>query len=425
MLVAWLICLLMFRPFSIGEYYSQEIFLLLALITLILVTVRPGPLRLFARWSTVLIVSVCVLVNLYFLMQGFVLSSARTTVLNATVLSIGSIVCCALVLNKDNVSFIFKVFVVLHVLLGISGIISTFLYALLGLNIAPLVIMRFPIYSETAQHLLVVPFSLYWSWTEVLGQIIYRFTGGYREPGAAQIFFVTAYLMTYFIQIRGQGVMRSILLFSSLITLSTAGVFNLVIGVTLLYLFNGRLRRLTPRTLGALIIIVILVLFLVIIPSDLNLFTRLSSNVSGISRLRIEQENFQLFMRSPIWGVGYYSGFELSDTGAAGSRFLGLTSTAYQIGVVGLFLYGAAWWAGLFKRASRSTWCIYAPGLISLLVFQPIYNSTFIWFLLVLDTSSIQLQSFKWRWTVKAVDGKKGLHYRSPKTEDLSLISGT
>lgn len=399
-LVVWTILLLCFRPSLFGDRYSPLIFVCFVLVTLVLHIAYP-PVRAETNKENInqkKVFFAILIAASYFLIQGIILSDTKITVINSSVIIFGTSFCIFSVVRRPNtVETILKAFVLIHVVLSVSAIITILLFLFNGSDISAvpvigeIVVNPNDFLAETIleKHVIFFPFTAVWSSASLENLYLPRFIGFYREPGMAQIFFFTAYFLTFFLRLRYLKIIRVIVLIGSFLIISTAGFLSFVGGTIALYLFNGKIWQ-NKAALATKLLIFSCVIYMAFTMSEMGILDKIDS-ASGKARSESFERGEAQLMQSPIFGQGYFSGFKKDNSGfIVGAEFLGIPGVMYQIGIVGLILYFRVWFLSLRRTANMQTLCFYMPCLLTLLLSQPSYIDVFVWFLVLIDTSKMQ-----------------------------------
>jgi hypothetical protein len=395
LLVLWTLVFMQFRPALVGEAMNQAIFGLLVLITgaILWARGRVDPFRIDR--TRAIGIGLIILVANYFLCQGLLVSdAAERIIINSTMAIMGPALCFFLIQEPRSQDIILKTFIYAHCVLAVSALVTLVLFVGSGFDVHPILLKVINAKSGDVndiytQHSILLPFTVIWSSFGLAGINFPRFIGIYREPGMAQIFFFTAYFLTYFVPVRPLKWVRRLALFGSLATLSTAGFVSFAGGYMALYLF-GPGKRKNPATLVAGSLIVALLVWAVIFAPGFGILDK-AQNFSGGDRLKSLAQSWDDFTASPFLGQGYYSGFVKDKEGSdVGRTFYGVLDVLRQIGGIGTLLYAAAWFWGVFRLGSIRTLCVYMPCFLTMFT-QPSYNDVFVWFLLLLDTRGMRM----------------------------------
>lgn len=330
----------------------------------------------------------------YFLAQGFILKAPTAIVFNSCFLIVFVSISIAIVTSYNAVQII-KAFILIHVALSLSSIVTIFLYILFGLNPDGLIsitdlndLVGRPhleyIYAFEG-HTLYFPYSVNWASIGVAGHPIPRMLGIYREAGMGQIFFFTAYFMSYLVDFNRTRLIRTMLLLGGILTFSTSGLLSFFAGYILLNHFPQWKFRFSTRKFVIAFIAVPLILFVLIFAPDIGVLDKVAS-LSGGQRTQSFLHSVKLLSENPVFGTGYYKGFENMDSrGEEYVQFLGIIGVAYQIGFVGIILYFLPWIYAINYFHSKKTVFVLAPCLVTLFFSQPSYNDMIVWFLLLIN----------------------------------------
>ena len=399
LLFAWTVAFLFLRPSIFGEKYNAVVFALFLLFSVLIIGLDQKAFSLTSkRFITLLLISLCLL---YLLVQGLILSEASQIVIRASAFLLLAIPCLALVLNRHQ-ELILKIFINFHYYLSISAIITFAIFLVKGLSIYKLPILAslyeiveyavFDPKRPLSNHVLIFPYTVVWSTVDLFGVSFPRFVGIYREPGMAQIFFVTALIFTFFIPVRHRDRKRVVILTGCLLLFSAAGVLNLLLAGGVYVITNTSLRQNIVSLLRKpIFILFILVSFFFLGKLAIKMTTEKLDDLSGETRIDSFKLGLTRLAKDPVFGAGYYNAFEKDESGKVVlENNIGIIGISFQIGLVGLILYFVCWWFSLSQSATQHSLAIYLPGLLTLLFFQPSYNDAFVWFLLLLDTSGFR-----------------------------------
>jgi hypothetical protein len=399
LLFLWTIALLSFRPSIFGEKYNQLVFVFFFLLTgaLVFIDLKKKTILDKRRILSFALILICVI---YLLIQGLMLSDAVGTVINSCVFLLLTVPCILWVLNRYQES-ILTLFINIHFWLAISAMITFGIYILVGFSAdrLPVVASLYDLveYAELDEnsilsgHVLFFPFTVVWSAAGFMGIDVPRFVGIYREPGMAQIFFCTAFILTFFISVERQSLKKIVLLCGTVLTFSTAGLFDLLIVVLLYGILNASIKRYVIRIIrNPILVVIVIVAFVVIMSESIVMLRERVDQVSGQSRLESFSKGIERLSDNLLFGEGYYNSFQKDENGVVvSSNFIGMMGVSYQLGLVGLFLYSLTWGYSLIFLSNRITICIYIPCLMTLLFSQPSYNDIFTWFILLLNVRNL------------------------------------
>lgn len=396
-LIVWVLLLLLFRPSFIGESYNPVVFVLFVLCSFLLYNkIKQDKNISIQKISTFYILN---LTLLYFFIQGIILSDAKTTVLNASILTICTSYIFYKILHAEEIQeTILKYFIYIHTCLVLSAIITIIHFIIVGFDASQLlkIGLVYPDKGDLLEssgqfslHTIYFPFTVVWSSFSGLGFELPRFIGLYREPGMAQIFFCTAFFLTYYIEIQHRKIVRSILFIGALLIFSTAGFLSLIVGyfvvITSKQIKISRLRFLT--SMAILISAIVIGLYL---PGH-GVLEKVESD-SGVARSLAFDRGIERLSNNLIFGEGYYSGFHRDSEGLLiNDSFEGILGVSFQIGVVGLILYFFTWVYSLKNYSNFSALPIYLPCILTWLFSQSNYNDIFTMFLLMLNTKNYSI----------------------------------
>lgn len=399
LLFLWTFVFLCFRPSIFGERYNSVVFVFLFLISLFTLFIFRKDISRVKSKPLGLLMLILVLV-LYLFTQGVILSSAPRTVFNSCVLIAVTSLISFYILSLDKI-FIIKSIVYIHVILSVSSIITFLMFVFGGFSSKGLISLSIlNNFMDTSiptdghffsYHHLFFPFSHSWANVGFLGIEIPRLLGIYREAGMAQLFFFTAYFLTYIVTVKRLKLVRAILFMGGMLTFSTAGLLSFIVGYIVLRFYPSyRIRISLKKILIILFVIPTIILAALFLP-DIGLLNKISS-ISGNQRTQSYLYSLEKLAESPWFGHGYYKGFEsMEDKNYI--QFLGIIGVMYQIGVVGIILYFLPWIYSLSRLNNRNTYFILMPCLVTLLFSQPSYNDMIVWLLLLLNFKSLTINS--------------------------------
>lgn len=397
LLFLWVLTFLCLRPSIFGERYNLIVFIALSIITVSTLYVYREDLNRVQGKSFGLLIIIFVLVS-YLFIQGMILSSNARTVFNISFLMLGVSAISLYILRLDK-EFIIRAIIDIHVIFSISSIITFSIVLLNGLN-SDAVILRgasdfirnyiSPDKINGYEHDLMFPFTVHWSNVVLFGISLPRLLGIYREPGMAQIFFLTAYFFTYAIELKRPNRVRAILFVGSLLTFSTAGLLSFMAGYLVMWFYpRNRIRVKLKKTFLILIVLPIIIIASLYAP-NYGLLAKMDS-VSGNERTRSYQRSLSLIIERPWFGWGYYNKSFEKESGTTEDTIdtLGLIGVTYQIGIIGIVLYLLPWLYSFYYFNDYRTYFILMPCFLTLMVSQPSYNDMLVWFLLMIDFKSI------------------------------------
>lgn len=395
----WTITFLCFRPSIFGEKYNVEVFIVFAIVTFFIfiqnhyrktsVEVKP-----FVVYGLILSL-VC-----YLFIQGLLLGSSAKTVFNSCFL-ITFVSLFALYVTSHYGEQVLKNIVAIHFFLSVSSIITILIFILSGftrkglfvvLNLNQFVGREAHVFEDFYNnHFLYFPLSVSWANVGFAGISLPRLLGIYREAGMAQIFFFTSYFLTYIVSIKREKLVRTVLLMGGILTFSTSGLLSFLTGFLILRYFPSQRIRLTLTRISVLLFAIPLFILGALFLPDIGLMNKVSS-ISGDQRTQSYIYSWNKFAERPLFGHGYYKGFEQMEVQKDYVQFLGLIGVSYQIGIIGIILYLLPWIYSISNLHSRKTYFILVPCLITLLLSQPSYNDMFVWFLLLINFKKIYLK---------------------------------
>lgn|GEM_PF-2322612 len=400
LLFLWVFLLLCLRPSIFGERYNLVVFVLLFTVSIFLLFIyRKNLIQLETR-SFGLFALIMLLVS-YLFIQGMLSGSPPIIVFNSCFLIASVSLLSMYILSLDN-AFILKSFIYIHVGLSMSSIVTFLMFVAGGFGSSGLITLgTIDNFMNTtlpngfegefyAYHHIFFPFTHSWSGIGLGGLYIPRLLGIYREAGMAQIFFFTAYFLTYVVELNRVKLVRNILLIGGLFTFSTAGVLSFLAGYLVLNFYPRQKIKLNLMKLLSVFIAIPVIVTAVLFTPDFGVLAKVNS-ISGNERIKSYQRSWDQFVESPLVGHGFFNDFE-KNRDVNDDKFidtLGLIGFIYQLGIVGLFLYSLPWIYSLYYFNNPKTYFVLMPCLLTLLVSQPSYIDMVVWFLLMIDFKSI------------------------------------
>jgi len=381
LIYTWTILFLLLVPSIFGAAYNKELFIALVLMTIFIVYHSKNH---FVDISVNKIILFLILLAnvLYFLIQGLILSTSISTVLNSS-LFIGALIPLLFVMSSPLIQQKFiDCFISIHFILALSAVISIFL--LIFYNLDQLSYSEFRIKDYSSRSILF-PFTVYWSKFNHLWIPLPRMSGIYKEPGLAQAFFLTAFWLS--VVAKKNVLTRSILFLGALLTFSGAGMFNILISFAVFIGIGQRLFTIIIRR--PIFFLVIFTVLAIVFSIGYPEIKRKANSLSGKERFKSYTYSLETLKKNPIWGTGYYSSRKVDGT-YGDVQELGLLGAAYQLGYFGLILYLGVWAFSIIIINKGAHLYVFVPFLTTLLFFQPNYNDPIIWLLLTLNIRKIE-----------------------------------
>lgn len=394
LLVLWAFTFLCFRPSIFGEKYNAIVFVFFFVLSFVIILINKIPIvhKHFISYLLILVMA------LYFFLQGLIAGSPISIVFNSCFLIVFVSLFLVIILPKFAHEII-RSFVFIHLILSISSLITISQFFVLGLNPDNLTTLMDlgPLLGRTQQeykyafegHTLYFPYSVNWASIGIGGFSIPRMLGIYREAGMAQIFFFTAYFFTYLVSFNRIKLVRTLLLLGGILTFSTSGLLSFFVGYLVLNYFPQWSIRFSAKKLLIIFIVIPVILTVLIFAPDIGILDKIAS-ISGNQRTQSFLYSTNLFAENPLFGTGYYKGFEnMERLGEEYVQFLGIIGVAYQIGIVGLVLYFLPWLYAIRYFHNKKTVFVLMPCFVTLLFSQPSYNDMIVWFLLLMDFKKV------------------------------------
>lgn len=305
-LFLWLLSMISFRPGLLAEQYgSTSAIFLLSTFTLIIYFAGNGKYVFKipqTKHRAIIYLIICIMC-LYLFFQSQTLSSAKNNALNSVIaIFIGSS-CICIALSRYQ-SIILRYFVLIHFVLSLSIILTFLLLIPLHFNDDALTIATF-MSNKTNEIKILFPFSLTWShvpFNEVGLNLLYsgetgysRFIGVYREPGAAQYVFLTAFFIALYLPIRRNKVIATCIAIASVLMFSLQAFIDLFIGICIYLLFKqGKKQRKITAASSVLLLVSAATIVYASTGFDFGIKYKLASG-SGWARLTSFQIGFDKF----------------------------------------------------------------------------------------------------------------------------------
>lgn len=395
----WTFLLLCFRPSIIAQTYNAVIFIFFLIVTVLIFIFSKEKFSFKLSQKEVILLFFIFVTISYFLIQGLILSDAKPTVIRSCFFLFGVIPAIFLVIRI----FAFKTLIVkylinVHFYLSLSQIITFLIFTLSSFELNDeLVLINLQSlvkYNVSEQfslaHYLVFPFTVIWSVFQVGDIEFYRSCGIYREPGMAQIFYLTALFLSFYYKEKNSSVKQVTIIIGSILLFSASGFLNLILGLFTYFIFNKLSKKISVKS--AIQMVIGLVLLVIFSAFTLYSISRKMQVESGYERSENIKKSFKGISENPVFGEGYYKSYKIAENGLLKSEaFLSFVGVINQLGSFGSVLYLLCWFVGLYFFSNKSSYFIYVPCFVTLLTSQPSYNDVFVWFLLLFDTSQFYL----------------------------------
>jgi hypothetical protein len=229
---------------------------------------------------------------------------------------------------------------------------------------------------------IIFPFTLFAVTVPFLGEQLPRFNAMYSEPGVAQAYLITAFLLVSFIVQRRGWILKALLGVGVLATFSSFGypLFALCAG------YQAFMRRGNVVMKSLTIVAVIGTLVWMLNSEVLDYQNKLTrQGIVPESRFPPIRESWHALSDNPLIGSGIFT----SAKGGYGSEGGTLLSSAHALGIVGLTLYALAFSSTLFGRHSWRTSILWVPFLVTGLLNEPVYLNGCLWFIASLRTKDL------------------------------------
>lgn len=276
---------------------------------------------------------------------------------------------------RNKTELVLKTIVIVMVILSCSQFVS---YSLEFLGFDPLIV-ALPTTEEYGFRLLKwkFPFTLTFHMISIQGFHIDRSTGIFREPGLYQLFINTSYFALDFIRIKHKKALRFLLLFSLLMTFSTAG-YIIFTGCMVYKIIVAQRGKIIQRFF--LLLIIIAFGWVSVTYPYFGLSDKISRNST---RMEGYKDSWELLMNKPLIGYGMASRISSSYGGRLGGT---LPNSLHRLGFVGLFLYLSILFYAVWKHYSMKTLVLFLPFFATFMFAQPMMLKAFTFLMLFLPT---------------------------------------
>ena len=273
---------------------------------------------------------------IFLIIQSFFSKDGTSPVLFNVSLSILLPVFLVLCINPNNWETTLKAVIYPILLFSISYLI-TFLLFFAGMDLSNLQYYSFDIVKSIGEYHVVIyfPFSMGLEYDfPGLNLKIVRTIGYFREPGIFSPVVAFSFFGLDYLKFKYKVVFKLLLLFSLIMTFSTAGFVSFILAFIYYYFISeaNKFNKIKTNNFYKILILIISIPFIYLaVFGDyrFGLISKLSQN-SGQERLSSISESIEILQKSPLLGVGYPS------TKVSGVTFL---STLGQIGIIGGALF--------------------------------------------------------------------------------------
>jgi hypothetical protein len=245
---------------------------------------------------------------------------------------------------------------------------------------------------------LYFPFTLTYHFVRIGGVTIDRVVGLWREPGLYQMFIIVSFFALDFVHIRKKPLLKVLLILSLLATFSTAGYVVLLVCLAYKHLL---LRPIGPIKKIVVAIVLVALLGAYALVPKIGLTDKLGRSEK---RLLSPQVSWQLLMQRPIVGYGITSEEQFVPGVKLGVNML---ASLHKMGLGGLSIWITILVWTTMTHHRRFTLTPLISVILTLLVAQPTYASSFTFFMLLLPTRDLEVYS-PWR--------RRKIRYRLPDT---------
>lgn len=274
-----------------------------------------------------------------------------------------------LIIDNNTIKKFSKLLIVLCVFFGISYLI-TYTILLLSGNSYSSYVINLATHTDYVYKLEVLfPLSPVYNGTaNIAGLKLPRAIGIMREPGLYQMVLIISYWLQDLYKFRYNLFIKSILIFSLIITFSTAG-YGLLLGTIMWKIFKNLDKNRVKYLLGGMPLIILLFYVLIFSESQFGIIEKFDSQ-SGLSRLGATLTSLELIRENPLFGIGFH--VEPNDI-EIGINYLG---TIAQLGLIGaiIFLMPLIYTWFQIKDGPIQLKNIFIVLVLTMLLAQPIYD---------------------------------------------------
>jgi hypothetical protein len=287
-----------------------------------------------------------------------------------------SVPICFLLLssNTDLIPRTFAIFARVNAILGYSLAITFLLIPIVGYAALRYYTYTIVGYDDatgvSGNGDILLPFSVVYGSLTEYG--IFRFCGIYREAGLAQAFFVWSFIFLVYSRARFAWIAGAFL--GALFCGSTAVVFSLASAAIIHF---GSQATKSARSLFILLGLMIGLTLVALFAPGLGLVDKAVTHGSSLTDRREAMEMALPSADIVKWFFGHGMFFD----GPSSVQNVGINaiSSIFHYGVVGLLLYVATFFAGVYGASSRSQairyFTLISPILVTSLFFQPIVDA--------------------------------------------------
>lgn len=384
LVVLLMLFLVNLRPAIVGQIFGATYSILLILLLLIIlikrIKIKMNSIKL-QFISAAIVMLFYVIFQIFFVGYNSMLGSIATLVY--LFIGFSQIV----IIDHDSIKKFSKLLIGICVFLSINYLV-TYAIFILSSNLYITYVFNLATHTEYIYELKIMfPFSPVYNGTANIASLkMPRAIGMMREPGLYQMIILISYWLQDFYRFKYDLLVKSLLIFSLIVTFSTAG-YALFLVTMIWKIFNKSYKNRILYLFVGVPILMILIYFVIFSQSQFGILEKFESK-SGLSRIGASITSLELISQNPLFGIGFHvepNNIEI------GINYLG---TVAQLGIIGSLI---------FLTPSIYTWMKIKDGpiqlinilfviILTMLFAQPIYDKPltylFLSVLLILNIKS-------------------------------------
>lgn len=329
------------------------------------------------------------LLSLYLFAQGVLLQTAVTVnlLINVSFIFVSSL--AILFISENRWTIALKAFIYPVLFFCVSYLITTLTVVLVGGSLDRLALVSFELIQGGSKYFITIyfPFSpaLGFGNSNFFGLSIARAIGHFREPGIFQILVIASFFGLDFIELNRKKIWKALLLFTLVLTFSTAGIGSFVAAFLYYYVVARREGGVSSRYKSVwlllsrtfyLVITFGIGYWFVFTEQKFGLMRKLHF-ASGSVRVEAASDALTQFSEHPLFGVGYL------NPSVSGLTF---SSMFAQIGLVGAILIVlmilAPNWELIKNR--HPVLVLLIPVVLTMLMAQPLFDKPLLYIFIAL-----------------------------------------
>lgn len=329
------------------------------------------------------------LLSIYLFAQGVLLQTAVTVnlLINVSFIFVSSLAILFIPAHRWDIALKAVVYPVLF--FCVSYLITTLALVLVGGSLERLALVSFELIQGGSKYFITIyfPFSpaLGFGNSNFFGLSIARAIGHFREPGIFQILVIASFFGLDFIKLSHKKIWKALLLFTLVLTFSTAGIGSFVAAFLYYYVVakkeGGSVSRYKNvwrvMSRGFYLAVTIGIGYWFVFTEQKFGLMRKLHFASGSVRVEAASSALTQFSEHPFFGVGYL------NPSVSGLTF---SSMFAQIGLVGavlivLMILAPNW--TLIKRR-HSVLVLLIPVVLTMLMAQPLFDKPLLYIFIAL-----------------------------------------